>query len=329
MPSTAPLPIISVAPMMDCTDRHDRYFLRLIAPDVRLYTEMITAQALMHGDVKRLLAMKEAEKYVALQLGGSQPQHLGQGARLGQEHGYDEINLNVGCPSPRVSAGRFGACLMLEPELVAECVSAMRAKTTLPVTVKCRIGVDDNDSDEALHHFIQTVSEAGCKTFIVHARKAWLSGLSPKQNRDIPPLRYEAVRRVKRDFPHLSIIINGGFKSLLDIEVELPFVDGVMIGRAAYANPYLLAHLQSSYFPGKPILTRHQVVQKLLPYIQEQLALGVKLATITRHLFGLFQGQRGAAAWRRYLSEQAHQADAGVDVVEKALSLVTDETIES
>lgn len=325
--STSSFPLISVAPMMDCTDRHDRYFLRLIAPDVQLYTEMITVQALIHGDAKKLLSHHPAEQYLILQLGGSHPRHLGDCAKKGQDYGYNEINLNVGCPSPRVSSGRFGACLMLEPGLVADCISAMCTQTTLPVTVKCRIGVDEQDSYAALSHFIRSVSQAGCKTFIIHARKAWLAGLSPKENREIPPLDYETVRQIKRDFPHLTIIINGGFRSLADIEAEIAGVDGVMIGRAAYSNPYLLAQIQARYFPQRNILSRHQVIKEFLPYIHEQLASGVKLTNITRHLFGLFQGIRGAAAWRRYLSEHAYQPDAGIEVVEQALALVANESI--
>lgn len=315
-------PIISVAPMMDCTDRHDRYFLRLLAPDVQLYTEMITAQALIHGDAKRLLKFHAREKYVALQLGGSHPAHLAQCAQMGEEAGYDEINLNVGCPSPRVSSGRFGACLMLEPALVAECIAAMRAVVNIPVTVKCRIGVDDQDSYEALTHFIQLIASTGCDTFIVHARKAWLSGLSPKENREIPPLRYEVVHQIKQDFPDKTIIINGGIKTLTAIDEQLNFVDGVMIGREAYSNPFLLAEIQARYFVGEKCLTRHQVMQAYLPYIQEQLENNVRLNSITRHILGLFQGQRGAAAWRRYLSQHAYKPGAGIETIMHALALI-------
>lgn len=316
-------PLISVAPMMDCTDRHDRYFLRLIAPDVQLYTEMITAQALIYGDAKRLLAFHPAEKYLALQLGGSNPTFLAQSAKMGEEAGYNEINLNVGCPSPRVSSGRFGACLMREPALVGECVAAMRAVVNIPVTVKCRIGVDDQDSYEHLSHFIQLIAGTGCNTFVVHARKAWLSGLSPKENREIPPLRYDVVHSIKKDFPHLTIIINGGLKSITDIDVQLGLVDGVMIGRAAYSNPYFLAEIQSKYFKNNDILSRQAVVAALIPYVSEQLKNGVKLTSITRHISGLFQGQRGAAIWRRYLSEHAHKPGANVDVLEQAFLQVT------
>lgn len=316
------MPLISVAPMMDWTDRHDRYFLRLIAPDVRLYTEMITANALMHGDRDYLLGFDPAEHPIALQLGGSEPALLAQCARMGKEAGYDEINLNVGCPSPRVSKGRFGACLMLESELVADCVAAMQAAVQIPVTVKCRIGVDHQDTYEQLHRFIDTIAKAGCETFIIHARKAWLSGLSPKQNREVPPLQYETVWRIKRDFPHLTIVINGGIRTLDGIDAQLPHVDGVMLGRAAYTNPYFLAEVQSKYFKNKDILSRHEVVEKLLPYIRTVQKNGVKLSAITRHILGLFQGQRGAARWRRYLSENAHKEGAAVEVLECALNFI-------
>ena len=315
-------PIISVAPMMDCTDRHDRYFLRLIAPDIQLYTEMITSHALIHGDVQYLLGFDAREKYVALQLGGSDPKQLAHCARLGEEFGYDEINLNTGCPSPRVSAGRFGACLMLEPALVADCVAAMQAVVKIPVTVKCRIGVDDTDSYEALSRYIETVAAAGCRTFIIHARKAWLSGLSPKQNRDIPPLRYEVVRQIKRDFPHLTIILNGGIKSIPTIENEISFVDGVMIGREAYSNPYFLAVIQANYFPDTPLLSRHAVIHALLPYICKELKMGLKLHSVTRHLTGLFHGLPGASAWRRHLSVYGCKPKAGIEVLEQALSYI-------
>jgi tRNA-dihydrouridine synthase A len=317
-------PLISVAPMMDCTDKHDRYFLRLIAPDILLYTEMITAYALLHGDREYLLGFHPAEHPVALQLGGSDPRLLADCTKMGEAFGYDEINLNVGCPSPRVSSGRFGACLMLEPALVADCVAAMRAKVKIPVTVKCRIGIDDVDSYESLHAFIRLVASAGCSTFIIHARKAWLKGLSPKQNRDIPPLSYETVWRIKQDFPELTIIINGGIKTLADIDAQLPHVDGVMIGRAAYSNPYLLADIQAKYLNNHDILSRYEVVKKCLPYVGDQVRNGVKLTAITRHILGLFQGLRGASAWRRYLSQHAHIAGAGVEVIENALQQVTD-----
>lgn len=316
------LPLISVAPMMDWTDRHDRYFLRLIAPDILLYTEMITAQALIHGDRDYLLGFDPKEHPVALQLGGSDPVLLAESAAIGESYGYDEINLNVGCPSDRVQSGRFGACLMLEPGLVADCVAAMQARVRVPVTVKCRIGVDQQDSYADLHHFVRLSAEAGCKTFIIHARKAWLKGLSPKENREIPPLCYDVVHQIKRDFPRLTIIINGGIKSIADIDAHLPYVDGVMIGRAAYSNPYWLAEIQRKYLSNKEILSRHGVVQALLPYISQQLENGVKLTAISRHILGLFQGQRGASAWRRYLSQHACKTGAGIEIIEQALTLL-------
>lgn len=316
------LPLISVAPMMGYTDRHARYFLRLLAPHVQLYTEMVTCPALIHGDVQRFLAFDPAEKYVALQLGGHEPQHLAHCARLGEEYGYDEINLNVGCPSDRVKSGQFGACLMLKPQLVAECVASMIAAVRIPVTVKCRIGVDDVDSYQALHDFIQLVAASGCQRFIIHARKAWLSGLSPKQNREVPPLRYEVVRQIKQDFPHLEIVLNGGLTSLSAIAAELPHVDGVMIGRAAYANPYLLAELEQQHFPSASLPSRHAIVEAMFPYIQRHLDQGLRLNMLTRHLLGLFQGQPGAAAWRRHLSEHAWRQDANLEVLKIALACV-------
>jgi tRNA-dihydrouridine synthase A len=315
-------PLISVAPMMDYTDRHDRYFLRLIAPDILLYTEMITAHALMHGDVDYLLSFDSLEHPLALQLGGSDPALLAHGAKLGESFGYDEINLNVGCPSPRVSKGRFGACLMLEPQLVAECIAAMRAKVNIPVTVKCRIGVDAEDSYESLHRFVELIASTGCSTFIIHARKAWLQGLSPKQNREIPPLRYDVVRQIKQDFPQLTIILNGGIKTIADVDAELPHVDGIMIGRAAYSNPYFLSEIQQKYLADKNIKTRSEIIQQFIPYVREQICNGIKLNSMTRHILGLFQGQRGAAIWRRYLSQHACKQDADVGVIEDALKLV-------
>lgn len=312
-------PLIAVAPMMDWTDRYCRYFLRLIAPSIQLYTEMITAQALIHGDSKRLLEFHPAEHPVVLQLGGSDPQLLSKAAMMGEREGYDEINLNVGCPSDRVSSGRFGACLMLTPLLVSECIAEMKAKVNLPVTVKCRIGVDDQDSEASLHQFIETVSKAGCTTFIIHARKALLKGLSPKQNREIPPLQYDRVWQVKKNFPHLTIIINGGIHAIDQVEDQLTQVDGVMIGREAYSRPYFLAELQTQYFPEQGILSRHEIVHAMLPYIETQLKEKIRLNTITRHLLGLFQGMRGAAIWRRYLSEHAHKTGAGIEVIEQAL----------
>jgi tRNA-dihydrouridine synthase A len=314
---------ISVAPMMDWTDRHDRYFLRLIAPDVLLYTEMLTTGALIHGDSKRFLAFDALEHPLALQLGGSDPAALARCAQMGMDAGYDEINLNVGCPSDRVKSGRFGACLMGEPQLVADCVAAMRAQVTIPVTVKCRIGIDNQDSYEELQHFIKTVASAGCDVFVMHARKAWLNGLSPRQNREIPPLRYDVVRQIKQDFPKLTIVINGGIKTAAEIAEHLQFVDGVMIGREAYSNPYLLASIQEQFF-SRPvdINTREQVIEKLMPYVEEQLRNNVRLSSITRHIIGLYQGEKGGRRWRRYLSENAHKPGAGAVVVTEAMKTI-------
>ncbi len=310
---------ISIAPMMDCTDRHDRYFLRLIAPHVFLYSEMVTTGALIHGDFQRFLNFDPLEHPVALQLGGSDPDALAHCAKLGADFGYDEINLNVGCPSDRVKSGRFGACLMLEPQHVADCIAAMCAAVKIPVTVKCRIGVDHEDSYEKLTQFVQMISQAGCDVFIIHARKAWLNGLSPKQNREIPPLQYDVVRQIKRDFPQLTIIVNGGIKTLTEIDEHLKFVDGVMIGREAYANPYFLTQIEEKYFPNdKDLLTRHEVIEKFIPYIEEQLKNKVKLSSITRHILGLFSGEKYAKIWRRYLSENAHKEHAGVDIIKEA-----------
>ena|SRR3990167_7981072 len=314
-------PLISVAPMMDYTDRHARYFLRLISQDVKLYTEMITTQAIKHGDRSYLLAYHPSEHPLALQLGGSDQDELAYCAAIGESFGYDEINLNVGCPSNRVQSGRFGACLMLNPTLVANCVAHMQQAVKIPVTVKCRIGVDDQDSYASLHHFVKEVSLAGCQTFIIHARKAWLSGLSPKQNREVPPLHYDAVHQIKKDFSHLTIIINGGIQTITHIDAQLDHVDGVMIGRYAYHHPYLLAHIQEKYF-NKAALTRDEIIRRFIIYIQEQLKNKIKLVSLTRHMLGLFQGMPYASQWRRYLSEHAQKDNADVHVIERALALV-------
>lgn len=305
--------------MMDYTDRHMRYLHRLISPHVRLYTEMIHARALLYGNRDRLLAFDPAEKYVALQLGGNQPKDLAQAAQIAAEAGYDEINLNVGCPSSRVSAGKFGACLMLEPLQVADCIDQMQSAVKVPVTIKCRIGVDQQDSYEALHYFIQQNDQAGAKTFIIHARKAWLSGLSPKQNRTIPPLHYAMVQQVKKDFPHLTIILNGGIDKIAAIEEHESSVDGIMIGRAAVANPYLLAEIETHYFKNKNILSRIEIVDAYLSYVDAALAAGTHLYSLIRPLLNLFQGQRGANLWRNSLCKQACQAGRGSDVIRDAL----------
>jgi len=315
---------LSVAPMLDWTDRHCRYFLRLLSRHTLLYTEMVTTGAILHGDSHRFLHYHPAEHPLALQLGGSDPAELAACARLAAEYGYDEINLNVGCPSDRVQSGRFGACLMAEPGLVAECVAAMAEAVPVPVTVKHRIGIDEQDSYEQLSRFVGTVAEAGCGVFIVHARKAWLQGLSPKENREIPPLRYEVVQRLKRDFPALQFVINGGFKTLAQVEEQLQTLDGVMVGREAYGNPWLLADADRRIFGAadNPHREPHGVIEALLPFVAGELAAGTPLQRITRHILGLFQGQPGARAWRRHLSEQAHRPGAGVEVIRQALDQV-------
>ena len=317
--------LLAVAPMLDWTDRHCRYFLRQLSRHALLYTEMVTTGAMLHGDRERLLAHDPAEHPLALQLGGSDPAELARCARIAAEWGYDEVNLNIGCPSDRVQSGRFGACLMAEPDVVAECVAAMRAAVDLPVTVKTRIGIDGRDSYEELVDFVRRVAAGGCAVFIVHARKAWLSGLSPKENREIPPLRYEVVHRLKRDFPALIVVLNGGLITLEQAEEQLRRVDGVMIGRAAYENPYLLAEADGRFFGASaPPPGRHQVVRALLPYLEAQLRAGTPLHRMTRPILGLFRGLPGARAWRRTLSERACRAGAGVEVVEAALEWVTD-----
>lgn len=310
---------LSVAPMMDWTDRHERFFLRLFSRYMLLYTEMITTGAVLHGDRERLLGYDAREHPVALQLGGSDPGDLALCARAGEALGYDEINLNLGCPSDRVQSGRFGACLMAEPGLVARCVRAMRDAVAVPVTVKTRIGIDERDSYEELARFVEMVAGSGCRVFAIHARKAWLKGLSPKENREVPPLRYEVVYRLKEDFPELEVILNGGVRGLDQARAHLAHVDGVMVGRAAYENPYMLAPADRElYGEPRPVPTRHEVLERFFPYVEAQLAQGVKLAQMTRHIMGLFQGVPGARAWRRHLSEQAHRPGAGVEVIREA-----------
>ena len=314
---------LSVAPMMEWTDRHCRVFLRAITKRTLLYTEMVHTGAILRGDAARHLDYDQVEHPLALQLGGSEPEYLAAAARTGQEYGYDEINLNVGCPSERVSAGRFGACLMAEPELVADCISAMAEAVDIPVTVKSRIGIDDRDSYEELAAFIETVSAHGCRTFGIHARKAWLSGLSPKENREIPPLRYDVVLRVKADFPELEVILNGGVGTL-DAAVEhLGALDGVMIGRAAYHDAWMLRDADRRIFDGAPgPESRHDVIDSVLPYVEAQCAAGVPLHHMTRHMIGLFNGLPGARGWRRHLSENACRKGAGPEVLLDATGLV-------
>lgn len=319
---------LSVAPMMDWTDRHQRVFMRGVTRHALLYTEMVTMNAVLRGDRARVLGFSEIEKPLALQLGGDDPVRLAECARIAQDWGYDEVNLNVGCPSERVRSGNFGACLMAQPELVAACVGAMRAAVKIPVTVKHRIGIDELDSFEQLTHFVAVVAEAGAARFTVHARKAWLSGLSPKENRTLPPLRYEVVYRLKEAFPALQIELNGGVKMLAEAERHLVRMDGVMMGRAAYETPYALAEADARFYGAERVPTRREVVEAVLPYVVEQLGRGVPLHSLTRHMLGLFAGQPGARLWRRQLSENAHRPGAGVGVLQDALGYIPDAVLD-
>jgi tRNA-dihydrouridine synthase A len=313
----------SVAPMMDWTDRHCRVFHRLMTRRARLYTEMLTTGAIIHGDRKRLLGFDASEHPVALQLGGSDPGDLATAAKIGEAYGYDEINLNVGCPSDRVKDGRFGACLMAEPELVAEGVAAMKRAVKIPVTVKCRIGIDDQDPEVALETLARGVIGAGADALIVHARKAWLNGLSPKENRDIPPLDYDRVYRLKAAMPDVPIIINGGIGSLAEVKQHLTYVDGVMLGRAAYQEPWRLLTVDADLFgEAAPHAGMKDVFEAMLPYIEEQLAQGARLHSMTRHFVGAFHGVPGARAFRRHLAENGTRPGAGVKVLQDAIALV-------
>lgn len=329
-------PIVAVAPMMDWTDRHCRYFHRLLTRHARLYTEMVPAGAIVFGDADRFLRYHQREHPVALQVGGSEPEHMVRCAEAAARYGYDEININVGCPSDRVQSGRFGACLMAEPERVAECVHAMREATAIVVTVKTRIGIDDRDRYEDLDAFVRTVAGAGCDTFIVHARKAWLSGLSPKENREVPQLRHDVVQRLKREHPELTVVINGGIRTLAQAKALLGSpadtgetgpvaLDGVMIGRAAYESPCMLAGIDRLFFGATtPAPTRDEVLEGLIAYAEREVAEGTHLKHITRHILGLYSGVPGAKAWRRHLSEAAVAPGAGVAVIREALSYVRD-----
>jgi tRNA-dihydrouridine synthase A len=310
---------VSVAPMMDWTDRHCRSLHRFVSRDAWLYTEMVTTGALLHGDVPRHLAFTPAEAPVALQLGGSEPDDLARAAKLGEQWGYDEINLNCGCPSERVQRGAFGACLMNEPQLVANCVKAMRDVVSVPVTVKHRIGVDAVEDYAFVRDFVGTIAEAGCDVFIVHARNAILKGLSPKENREIPPLKYDYAYQLKRDFPHLEIIINGGIKTLDEVEQHLQHVDGVMLGREAYHNPYVLADVDARFYGASTApLTREQVEAKLIEYCASEIARGTYLGAITRHALGLYRGVAGARGWRRVLSDSRKLAKADLAIFDEA-----------
>lgn len=320
-----PLNRLSVAPMLDWTDRHARYFLRLISKETLLYTEMVTTGAILHGDAHRHLQFSAEEHPTALQLGGSNPIDLAASCKIANEYGYDEINLNVGCPSDRVQSGMFGACLMAKPDLVADCFNAMAEASNNEVTIKCRTGIDDLDSFEFLQQFINTVADAGCKTFVVHARKAWLSGLSPKQNREIPELDYQRVYKIKQLFPHLNIAINGGITDLDSTATHLQYVDGVMIGREAYNNPFILADVDERFFSAKPNNSnRHDIIEAMLPYIEQEIAQGTKLHHMSRHVLGLYNGLKGAKGFRRHISENAHKKDANINVIIDAMRYVQD-----
>jgi tRNA-dihydrouridine synthase A len=308
--------------MMDWTDRHCRAFHRTLSARARLYTEMVTAAAVLRGDRERLLGFDTPEHPLALQLGGCDPAELAAAARVGEDFGYDEINLNVGCPSDRVQTGRFGACLMREPSLVAECVGAMVGAVAVPVTVKCRLGVDDQDPEESLFTLVDACATAGVTTFVVHARKAWLQGLSPKDNREIPPLDWALVARLKRERPGLTVVINGGVASLDAAEALLRDVDGVMLGRAAYHEPAILGGVDSQIFGEPQTVTPEEAVERYKPYVSRALARGVRLSAMTRHMLGLFQGRRGARAWRRILTVDSHAPGAGLEVIDRALAAV-------
>jgi len=308
--------------MMDWSDRHCRSLHRVLSGQALLYSEMVTSSAVMHGDRDRLLAFDPDQHPVALQLGGSDPAELAAAARIGESYGYDEINLNVGCPSDRVQSGRFGACLMREPALVAECMAAIKAAVSVPATVKCRIGVDDQDPEQSLFALVDACAAAGIDSFVVHARKAWLKGLSPKENRDIPPLDYELVYRLKRERPGLTIVINGGITDLDAVEAHLEHVDGVMLGRAAYHEPGLLGEVDRRVFGAGEDVSEFDAVERFKPYMAEKLEAGVHLAAMSRHMLGLFHGRPGARAWRRILTVEGVKAGAGLEVVDRALDAV-------
>jgi len=310
---------LSIAPMMEWTDKHYRYFLRLISPNALVYSVMITTGALVYGKKTEFLEYNEEEHPIALQLGGSNPKELSYSAKLAEDYKYDEVNLNCGCPSDRVQKGKIGACLMLEPKLVAECVDAMKQVVSIPVTVKNRIGVDENDSYEFLTDFIGTVAEKGCETFIIHARKAILDGLSPAENRSIPPLQWETAYKLKRDFPHLEIVLNGGITEVDQVQEALNHLDGVMIGREAYKNPYFIADIEKAIFKNDNVPTREDVIKNLMPYIERHLANGLPLKDITRHILGLYHCRKGGKKWRQILSEEAYKDNAGIEVIYNAL----------
>ena len=308
--------IISVAPMMDWTDRHCRFFHRLLSPSITLYTEMVTANALIHGDVDRHLRFDTAEHPVILQLGGSEPDKMAQAVEIAAPYPYDEININCGCPSDRVKSGAFGACLMSEPEIVRDCITAMQKVTETPITVKCRIGIDDANEEEMLRTFISTVEQSGCDTFIVHARKAWLNGLSPKENRDIPPLNYDLVKTIKQEYLHLDIQLNGGITTIEQMVDLLPHYDGLMIGRAAYHNPRLLIDIEREFYNPDWVIDDETIIQSMIDYANGQCEQhGTPIKTVTKHMINLFQGVKGARKWRQTISENAHQVERAEDVL--------------
>jgi tRNA-dihydrouridine synthase A len=313
--------LISVAPMMDWTDRHCRYFHRLLTPSALLYTEMVTTGAIIHGDADRFLAYNPEEQPLALQLGGSDPDDLAVCARIAEQRGFDEINLNVGCPSDRVQRGRFGACLMLEPELVRDCMSAMLDAVDIPVTIKTRLGVDDCYSYQYMSDFVGRVAESGCSVFIMHARKAILAGLSPKQNRDVPPLHHDWVYRLKQESPALEIVINGGIDSTEMVKNQLEHVDGVMLGRVAYHNPWVLAECQKLLFEEQGFASREDVIESMTAYLEREVRKGTAVKHISRHVLGLFQGLPGARVWRRYISENAFKDDSNAELLQQALAV--------
>ena len=319
---------VSVAPMMDCTDRHERFFLRLITKNTLLYTEMIVDEAINRGNKKKLLEFNINEKPVALQIGGSSPKLLAEATKIGEDFGYDEINLNLGCPSKKVEKNKFGACLMKEPNLVADCLSKMQAITKLPVTIKTRIGYDNVEDYENFHNFISTLKSTGVKTFIIHARKAMLGKFTPKQNLNIPPLKYNYVYDLKKDFPDEEIIINGGITSVDEILDHLDKTDGVMIGRAAYHTPYLLADIEREIFKNEIIPSRQEIIENLIPYVKEELKKGTRLNQIMRHTLGLFHGQAGASHWKRYLSENMCVRDADVQKIDHIMDKIKYNNVE-
>ena len=320
---------VSVAPMMDCTDRHERYFLRLISKNVLLYTEMIVDEAINRGNKKKLLEFNINEKPVALQLGGSSPKLLSEASKIGEDFGYDEINLNLGCPSKKVEKNKFGACLMKEPNLVADCLSKMQSTTNLPITIKTRIGYDNVEDYENFHNFISILKSTGVKSFIIHARKAMLGKFTPKQNLNIPPLKYDYVYRLKKDFPNEEIIINGGITSIDEIKTHLNKTDGVMIGRAAYHTPYFLAEIENEIFGNNDVLSRQEVIENLIPYIKEEIKKGTRLNQIMRHTLGLFHGQTGASYWKRYLSENMCVRDADVQKINHIMDKIKYNNVET